>query len=152
MACPWGQAMVCLLWFKFWSMRSSFDLGSYQNMIFVSKCSQSTSIAHLYGWAMGCLLWFKSWFMRSPLALGSYQNMIMFFPQCSQYTSHTLHVWMSYGESVVIHVLIYVLRIPCHELWGPIKTWSFFFQNDNNRHPIACPWGWAMRCLLWFKF
>ena len=31
-----------------------------------------------------------------------------------------------------------------------------FLQNHHNRHPIACPWGWAMGvfcdCSLWYMF
>ena len=26
-----------------------------------------------------------------------------------------------------------------------------FLPNPHNRHPTACPWGWAMGCLLWVK-
>ena len=35
--------------------------------------------------------------------------------------------------------------------YSPIITWSSFMENTYNRHPIACPWGQAMGCLLWVQ-
>ena len=51
-----------------------------------------------------------------------------------------------------------VIDHPCFQPdTGLINTvqWHYnlvrIFQNTHNRHPIACPWGQDMGCLLWVK-
>ena len=34
---------------------------------------------------------------------------------------------------------------------GANITWSISLLNTHKRHPIACPWGRAMGCLLWVQ-
>ena len=59
-------------------------------------------------------------------------------------------MWQLYGKDPMISSPTDTMVSP-RLLYNPLITWSVFALSTHNRHPIACPSGQAMGCLLWVQ-
>ena len=79
--------------------------------------------------------------------------MCQIYPNLGVYSQKTLHIsllWTSYEVSIVMifQKIHYALTAWYCTIWSHYGTVNFLW-NILNRCPVACPWRWSMRCLLW---